>query len=160
MKNINVTVTALLIIGFTGLTYGETGKCNGMQNSNMKNKSGMMQGNQGMMGGQGMMQNQQMGKCNGSMQGNKGMMQKSKSQQQIDKVKKCVNAATTLQEIQNCKVGMMKGNKGMQGNQGMMQNEQMGKCNGTQNSNMKNQSGMMQGNQGMKCGGQAMMNNQ
>lgn len=33
------------------------GKCNGMQNSNMKNQSGMMQDNQGMMGGQGMMNN-------------------------------------------------------------------------------------------------------
>lgn len=127
MKNVNVTLTALLIIGFTGLAYAETGKCNGS-----------MQGNQGMMGGQGMMQNQQMGKCNGGMQGNKGMMQNSNSQQQIDKIKKCVNAATTLQEIQNCKVGMMQGNQGIQDNQGMMKNQEMGKCNGS-----------MQGNQGM-----------
>lgn len=136
MKNVNVTLTALLIIGFTGFAYGETGKCNGS-----------MQGNQGMMGGQGMMQNQQMGKCNGNMQGNKDMMQKSKSQQQIDKIKKCVNAATTLQEIQNCKMGMMQGDQGMQGNQGMKGNQGMGKCNGN-----------MQGNQGM-MGGQGMMNN-
>lgn len=132
MKKLNVAVTALLMIGFTGLAYGEMGKCNGMQNSNMKKQQGMMQGNQ-----QGMMQGNQ-----GMMQGKQqGMMQNSKSQMQINRIKQCVNAATTLQEIENCKVGnqgMMQGNQQgmMQDSQGMMQmkggsmENKAGKCKG------------------------------
>jgi hypothetical protein len=193
MKKINVTLTALLVIGLTGFAYGEMGKCNSMQNSNMKNTSGMMgkdfsrqkammhdninkanqcinaaqttqdlsncrmemmQRNQGMMkNGKGMMQNQKgmmgnsPGKCSGNQSmmkndkgmmknqkgmmgnspgkcnGNQGMMKNSNTQNQINKIKQCVNAATTLQEIKNCKVGMM------QSNQGMMQNSP-GKCSG------------------------------
>lgn len=136
MKNINVTLMALLLIGFTGFAHGEMGKCSGMQNSNMKNKS--------------------------------GMMQNSESQQQIDKVKQCVNAATTLQEIKNCKIGMM---QGMKGNQGMMGKKSMMSGHGMMCKKSMHCCcccccchGMMQGKQGMMnkkgmMGGQGMMEN-
>ncbi|MDD3500753.1 MAG: hypothetical protein PHS85_10380 [Sulfurovum sp.] len=177
MKKFNVTLAALLVMGFTGITYAEMGKCNGMQKSNMKNKSGMMMGkdfstqrdmmhdhinkaeacidrakttqdlsncrmgmmqrNQSMMqNGKGMMQNNKgmMKNSPGKCSGNQGMMKNSNKQNQIYKIKQCVNAATTLQEIENCKVGMMQNNKGMmQGNKGMMKNmmkNSQGKCSG------------------------------
>lgn len=62
----------------------------------------------------------------GMMQGNKSMMQ----QQKINKIKECVNAAETLQEIQNCKVEMPQEGQGMMKmKSGNMENKP-GKCKG------------------------------
>ena len=58
------------------------------------------------------------------------MMKNSKTGNQVEKVKACVNAANTLQEIQDCKVGMKQANKGMMNmKDGTMKNGP-GKCNG------------------------------
>jgi len=91
----------------------------------MEQKKEMMQNNQGMMNmDSGMMQKKQemmsnkqemmeqkqemMQNNQGMMNMDNGMMQNRNMQQNtIEKIKECVNAATTLQEIQNCKVGMM-----------------------------------------------------
>lgn len=148
MKKLNVTLAALLMVGFTGLAYGEMGKCSGMQKSNMENKSDMMMGKD-FSKQKSMMQNhmnktkqcidsakttQDLSNCRmnmmqekqGMMQGNKSMMQ----QQKINKIKQCVNAAGTLQEIQNCKVEMNQEGQGMmQMKNGTMENKP-GKCKG------------------------------
>ena len=148
MKKLNLTLSTLLVIGLSGLAYGEMGKCSGMQNSNMKNKSEMMMGKD-FSTQKAMMQDhmnktkqcidsaettQDLSNCRmnmmqekqGMMQGNKSMMQ----QQKINKIKECVNAAETLQEIQNCKVEMPQEGQGMMKmKSGNMENKP-GKCKG------------------------------
>jgi hypothetical protein len=118
MKKISVTLTTLLIIGLTGFVYGEMGKCNGMQNPNMKNKSGMMMGKD-------------------------FIEQRAMIYNNISKAKACVDAATTTEDLSTCRMGIMQRNQGMmQNNKGMMGNSP-GKCNGKQGM-MQNGKGMMQ----------------
>jgi hypothetical protein len=159
MKKLNVTLAVLLMIGLTGLAYGEMGKCSGMQKSNMKNKSDMMMGKD-FSKQKAMMQDhmnkakqcidsakttEDLSNCRmnmmqskqGMMQGNKSMMKNANTQQKINKIKECVNAAGTLQEIQDCKAAKQQEGQGMQGMQGMMK---------MKSGNMENKPGKCKGN--------------
>jgi hypothetical protein len=61
------------------------------------------------------------------------MMKNANTQQKINKIKECVNAAGTLQEIQDCKAEKQQEGQGMQGmmkmKSGNMENKP-GKCKG------------------------------
>jgi hypothetical protein len=90
MKTINIAAAALLVLGLGAAANAQMGKCSG---------SGMQQG--GMM-------------MNGDMEHDRTMMM-----QHLDNVKACVSAATTTEELQNCRMKMRKNAPMMQ--RGMMQ---------------------------------------
>jgi len=109
MKTITFAAAALLIAGLTGTAYAKCGG-SGMQQGNMQQNGMMMQ---------------QGGMMNGNMEHDRAMMM-----QHLDKVKACVNAAETTEELQNCRMGMQK-NAPMMPKQQMMKQSGQKKCAGS-----------------------------
>ena len=85
MKAINIITAAMLAVGFSGAAYAQMGKCGA--------GSGMQQGN-----GMGM---QKGGMMSDEMRNNKMMML-----QHLDGVKKCVDSASTMDELKACNMKM------------------------------------------------------